>query len=188
MPLNGHCKTCTWSYVLKIGREIHLSGNFILTLQEWEQVVSFESHKEWNFSGEGHNSHVASTWLPGLCCLRQCGSKWTFWLANSTGHVRMKEQSLRLWSLLAQTKGLVTPCPRALARGLGGKQGARSEPTKAKTEVDVPILTWLKWTCYLKEYSHQFSEHRIRYRPHNGHLKALKWGAFLFTHQPWHPK
>ena len=43
MPLNSHCKASTWSCGLKLGQNIPLSGNFILTLQNLEHKAFFLS-------------------------------------------------------------------------------------------------------------------------------------------------
>ena len=74
--------------------------------------------------------------------------------------------------------GAITPSPRSSTSGLVAPC--------SKYKVIVPILTWLKWRCHLKEYSDQVADYSNQYRPRNGHLKASKWGAFLFTHRPWH--
>ena len=57
---------------------------------------------------------------------------------------------------------------------------------RSKRRPCVPSFTMLKWSCHLKEPSHQLTDHLIQYWHRNCHLKASKRGAFLFTCQPWH--
>ena len=57
----------------------------------------------------------------------------------------------------------------------------------SQTRPFVPSFTMLKWRYHLNKSFYQFSEHRIKYRHCNGHLKASKQGAFLLTQWPWHP-
>ena len=71
------------------------------------------------------------------------------------------------------------------ALGLCGPPWPRSEARSSPIyKVIVPILTWLKWRCHLNESFYQFSEHRIRYRHRNGHLKALQGGGGFFVGTP----
>ena len=61
-----------------------------------------------------------------------------------------------------------------------------SSGCRSKRRPCVPSFTMLKWSCHLNGSLCQISDHRIRYRHCNGHLKASKWGAFLLTGLPWH--
>ena len=78
MPSNGNCEVCIDSYDLKIGRKMHLSGNFTLALSEWEQEVSLESHRDRQFSREGHSHHVTKqSLLTQTMCVCKVGSETT---------------------------------------------------------------------------------------------------------------
>ena len=98
-----------------------------------------------------------------------------------------KEQSPSFRVLLAQTK-VRGKChkDRGLAWGLSvAPPRPRSEPNKTLIQGDCSYSnTWLKWSCHLKEYSDQVSDHRIKYWPRNGHLKASNGGGFLLMEKP----
>ena len=59
MPLNGNCEASTGSFGLKLGRDIHLSGTFTLTLQNLEHKAFFLSGGHLKLFKGKATSHVA---------------------------------------------------------------------------------------------------------------------------------
>ena len=76
--------------------------------------------------------------------------------------------------------------PHGLATWLVAFPSEISTGCCSQTRPSYSDKTFWKWSCHLNASLYQFSEHRIRYRHHKGHLRASKWGAFLLTGQPWH--